>query len=482
MECLDVVGVPGLQRISRDFIPGYSLEQELGRGAMGMVFRAQNDKTAEEFAVKIIYPNVSRSSEDVARLCRESTITARLDHPNVVRSFGSGMSEGLHYIVFELVQGESLETVVEQKGCFAEREAAAIALEVAKGLEAAYALKIIHRDIKPQNILITPAGAVRITDFGLAKSEMDASLTAHGAFVGTPSYVSPEQIQSQIELDARTDLYSLGIVLFFLLTGQPPFADCDLPRLLSKKVVEEIPHPRTIKQQLSDGIVAIVQKLARRDREERFDSPTDVVRALEDYLQQQGPAAPQESADLPEALPGNRRPVAGRTVVDTPAKRAGAPVAEIPIPDIHHPILKSMLLKQGIPFDTVMLQADQVLFVEGDGSTNAYVLLAGELEILKAGKTTARISTQGEFIGEVSYLIDKPRTATVRAKAETILLKIQRQTLKQLLERSPELALHLAATLAGRLAAAEQTLESIRSNARSLETPFNRLLNELNGQ
>ena len=183
MECLDVVGVPGLQRISRDFIPGYSLEQELGRGAMGMVFRARNDKTQEDSAIKILYPSTCRNSEDVARLCRESTITSRLDHPNVVRSFGSGMSEGLHYIVFELVKGESLAAVVEEKGCFAEQPAASIALEVAKGLEAAHALKIIHRDIKPENIMITRAGRVVTMDFGIAKPVAEGQ---GGTIAGTP--------------------------------------------------------------------------------------------------------------------------------------------------------------------------------------------------------------------------------------------------------------------------------------------------------
>ena len=459
-EWLDVGGMFA-RGVRTDVVPGFTLKKKVGEGAMGAVFMAVEDETGEKAAVKFLSPEYSRDKSVLTRLDREFAISEKLRHPNVVRGFSQGSTDGVHYIVFEYVDGESLDGIIKKERTLDEKRAASILYEIAKGLEAANQMGVIHRDIKPANIMIAADGAVKITDFGLAKREADPTVTALGALVGTPTYRSPEQVQCRDNLDIRTDLYSLGITGYVMLTGRPPFTDTSLPLLLTKKVVEEIPSPRSVDPRLSDGICRIVATLSRKDRENRYESPAEVIRELEKYS--------KEPCDETTPLLSGEDDVHARETVLLPGgdEADGAPNVT-QLPDVSHPVLKSLLMKEGVPLKTFRLEKGEVLFLEGDPSRDAYVLLAGGLEVLKAGRTIASVSNQGDFVGEISSLMDTPRTATIRASETSFLLKIKEGEFDRVLRTAPSFAHYLLKSMAEKLAATTNDLEYAQSKLSSL--------------
>jgi serine/threonine-protein kinase len=217
----------------------YRIVGHLGRGGMGDVYRAHDEGLDRAVALKTISPALLADGDFVTRFRAEARAAARIQHPNVVQVHYCGEDSGTFYFAMELVEGTSLGELVRSRGALPWSEAARLAAQVARALDAAHVHGVIHRDVKPENVLVASDGHAKVLDFGLAKRVEDAGTTASGVIVGTPRYMSPEQAQGE-PLDARSDLYSLGATLFHTLAGKPVF-DGSSPMKVCMRQVQEPP-------------------------------------------------------------------------------------------------------------------------------------------------------------------------------------------------------------------------------------------------
>jgi len=281
----------------------YEILDRVGAGAMGTVFKARHKRLNRIVALKVLKPSLARDARYVDRLKREARIVASLNHPNIVAGFDLGQEGGYHYFVMEFVEGKSLRQLLGEWGMFAEQYALAVARQVAVALDHAWQRGVIHRDIKPGNILIDEAGNVKLTDMGLAKGPADLTLTRDGATVGTPQYISPEQARNPHDVDVRTDLYSLGATLYHMVTGVPPFRGDTMAELITN-VLHELPvSPKAINSALSDGMSLVIRKLLAKDLTVRYQAPRDLLDDL-DRLEKSLP--PQIDAQRLSAGEGER--------------------------------------------------------------------------------------------------------------------------------------------------------------------------------
>jgi len=263
-------------------IYGYEILKELGKGAMGVVYKARHIFSDRITALKVLPLKFAKDSQYLERFKREAIAAMRLQHENVVRAFDFGGSEDYYYLALEFIDGETLEERLERVGQLSEKEALTHIRGICGGLEFAWAQSILHRDIKPENIMVTKEGQAKLCDFGIVKllDHDEAAVTMAGTTVGTPYYISPEQARGQDDLDIRSDLYSVGITLFHLLTGQVPFTGKSQGAILVRHILEEVPDPRTLRPDLSADAAGIVRRLTRKKRAERFQSPRDVAEAI----------------------------------------------------------------------------------------------------------------------------------------------------------------------------------------------------------
>src|SRR5919109_2552524 len=200
----------------------YRLDEKIGSGGMSSVYRAFDPTLERWVAIKLMHRDISTDPDQLERFRREARAVARLNHPHVVTVIDAGEDDGAPYIVFEYVEGETLKDRIRRMGRLPIPEAVAYAIEIARGLQAAHDRRIVHRDVKPQNVLIDEEGTAKVTDFGIARSLTEEGLTADGRVLGTTDYVSPEQALGN-PVSGQTDIYSLGIVLYEMLTGDVPF-------------------------------------------------------------------------------------------------------------------------------------------------------------------------------------------------------------------------------------------------------------------
>jgi len=281
------VGQPGRDPEVGTTLGGCKIVERVGQGGMGIVFRAEQLKLGRMVALKV--PLAHLVLEDVTyneRLIREARIAAQLSHPNVVQVYDAGEENGRCYVVLEFVRGESLKDRISRKGKLAPGEALAITLQAAKGLAAAHQVGMIHRDIKPSNFLITQEGVVKLADFGLAKAVSGVShMSTSSAVVGTPHYMSPEQCQGG-EVDARADVYSLGVTLFEMLTGRRPFdADTGMA-VMYKQIHEPVPADLDSNPAISPSLATLVRRAMAKRARERFQSVGDLIQALRPVVQE----------------------------------------------------------------------------------------------------------------------------------------------------------------------------------------------------
>jgi serine/threonine-protein kinase len=253
----------------------YQVLGAIGKGGMGEVFKAYQPDLHRHVAIKTLLSGEQATEEFLQRFQREARTAAKLSHPNIVPIYDIGAEGKLHYIVMEYVEGRSLKQILEEKKLDPEK-ALRIAYTVARALQFAHEHKIVHRDVKPANLLVDRAGRVRVLDFGLARSLDGKGLTASSVMVGTPYYMSPEQaFGDPEELDHRTDLYSLGAVLYEMLTGRPPFEGGTVLAIL-RKIEDEDPHPPGV----SARVDALVLKALAKDRERRYQTASEMAEAI----------------------------------------------------------------------------------------------------------------------------------------------------------------------------------------------------------
>jgi len=254
---------------------------------MGIVYRAYDPALDRDVAVKIMSSDVASDPKYAERLLREARIMAKVRHPNILGVYSAGWEENTLYVAMELVNGKSLAQILKERGALPVPEALRIAKDAASALEAAQEAGVIHRDVKPDNILVDAKGRAKVMDFGLSRDlSSNISITKSCDYVGTPMYSSPEQWMCG-ELDIRSDIYSLGIVLYEMIVGKPPFNSSN-PLALMKMVLEEGPVPiEKIAPTLPASVVALVKRMIAKDPKNRFASATQLVRELEDILRKQ---------------------------------------------------------------------------------------------------------------------------------------------------------------------------------------------------
>ncbi len=260
---------------------GYQLLRKLGEGAMGIVYLAWQEEFQRHVAVKVLFPHIANNPKLVERLYREGRAMGQLDHPNVVQAYAVGEDQGCHYVTMEYVDGQNLQRWIDKLGKLPVADAVHIAIECAKGLSYAHRQGMVHRDIKPDNILITRKGEVKIADLGMVKTfDEDLSLTQTGHAVGTPWYMPMEQAKNAKDTDGRCDIYALGCSLYASLTGQPPFAGKTLVEVIHAKELGTVPRARQINPDVPERLDLIIAKMASKFAKDRYQTCDEVIQAL----------------------------------------------------------------------------------------------------------------------------------------------------------------------------------------------------------
>jgi serine/threonine protein kinase/WD40 repeat protein len=272
--------------------PRYRVLGLLGQGGMGAVYRAEHRRMERPVALKVINPGLIRNPETVQRFRQEVRTAAKLHHPNIVTAHDADEAGGLHFLVMEYVEGRSLADLIAERGPLPVAEACDTIRQAALGLQHAHEQGMVHRDIKPHNLMMTPAGQVKILDFGLARLARDpesvadgaatpgTSLTSVGTVMGTADYIAPEQAANSRAADIRADIYALGCTLFHLLTGRPPFPDGGVQDKIAQHTNAPLPALTELRREVSPELVAVLARMTAKNPAERYATPAEVAAAL----------------------------------------------------------------------------------------------------------------------------------------------------------------------------------------------------------
>jgi tetratricopeptide (TPR) repeat protein/predicted Ser/Thr protein kinase len=257
----------------------YQIIEQLGRGGMGRVYRALDTKTREEVALKLIRPDIASDKRTLERFVNEITLAHKISHRNIGRMYHLGENQGIHFITMEYVPGEDLKSFIRRSRRLDIGTTVAIAKQVCNGLTEAHTAGIVHRDLKPGNIMIDKEGNAKILDFGIARAVGTQGVTADGIIIGTPEYMSPEQVEGK-DSDLRSDIYSFGVILFEMVTGRLPFS-ADTPFAIAfKQQSERPPRPEDLNPQMPPQLGAIILKCLEKDRGKRYQSTEEICHDL----------------------------------------------------------------------------------------------------------------------------------------------------------------------------------------------------------
>jgi serine/threonine-protein kinase len=317
-------------RLAEALGDAYTIEGEIGRGGMGVVYRARDERLQRRVAIKVLPPELAFQQDIRERFTREAQTAARLSHPHIVPIHSVGEGQGLVYFVMGYVDGESVAARIRRRGNLPVEEARRIMMETADALSAAHALSVIHRDIKPDNILLEGTrGRVMVTDFGIAKAlsgTSGATLTGIGVAIGTPAFMSPEQAAGERDIDGRSDLYSLGVVTYQMLTGALPFNAPSVAGILMKQITEPAPDLRMKRPDTPEDLALAVGRCLEKDPESRWATADALRRALESRTT----VGRRESGEAGRVPPGRmgserlQRVDRGRTAVAAPQLERGS--------------------------------------------------------------------------------------------------------------------------------------------------------------
>jgi serine/threonine-protein kinase len=306
----------------------YRVLRPLDAGGMGAVFVVEHVFLRKEMALKVLRAELAADADAVARFEREARAASAIEHPNIVRVSDFGRSGELVYLVMELLQGMPLSAGMD--GPIPAKRAVAICVEILRALEAAHGAGIVHRDLKPENVFLLASGGVKLVDFGIAQVKIsgEARLTSSGAVMGTPLYMAPEQVRGQRDLDARVDLHAVGVMLYEMLAGQPPYQGEQFGPIAHAILTGTPPELRALVPDVDPPLAAMVMKAFAPDREKRFSSARELREALERWqpgaLEAQAFALPRESmltgvGKSPDRETNDQRAVAPTVNATTPA-------------------------------------------------------------------------------------------------------------------------------------------------------------------
>ncbi len=257
------------------FADRYEIIEELGKGGMGRVYRVEDKKLNQEVALKLIKPEIAKDKKTIERFRNELKFARNIRHKNVCGMFDLGEKEGAHFITMEYVRGEDLRTLIRRIGQLPIGKSISIAKQVCEGLDEAHRQGVVHRDLKSNNIMIDKNGNVRIMDFGIARSLEAKGITGAGVMIGTPEYMSPEQVEGK-ETDQRSDIYSLGIILYEMVTGRVPF-EGDTPFTIGMKHKGEMPkNPKELNTQISDDLNRVILRCLEKEKDKRYQSSGEI--------------------------------------------------------------------------------------------------------------------------------------------------------------------------------------------------------------
>jgi serine/threonine-protein kinase len=317
-----------------DRLGEYKLIKKLGAGGMGEVFKGRQESLERDVAIKVLFKHLATDKQFVERFQREARIMAKLDHPNILRCYGVGEQGGFHYFAMEFVDGGSMQDALDKQGKLSVGDALHVILACARALEHAHELNMIHRDIKPDNVLLTRKGVVKLADLGLAKAHGEnVNLTRTGTGAGTPIYMSPEQARDAKHVDLRTDIYSLGCMLYAFLTGKPPFAGETYVELFEAKEKGRFEPVRKSNTEVPERLDLMIDKMVAKKPEHRYQTCTEMIKDLEglglanatlSFAEVKQPTSSAVAPTTP-AKTAAKPPVTPGTVVKKPAAQTAAP-------------------------------------------------------------------------------------------------------------------------------------------------------------
>jgi eukaryotic-like serine/threonine-protein kinase len=445
----ETLATPAVKLASGSTFAGrYQVIEELGQGGMGRVYRALDQNVNEEVALKLIRPEIAADRKILERFRNELRTARRIGHRNIGRMYELMEEKGTHFISMEYVRGEDLKSAIRRFGRLPAGKALSVAGQIAEGLAEAHRLGVVHRDLKPGNIMIDREGNARILDFGIARSLEEKGITGAGVMIGTPEYMSPEQAEAR-EVDPRSDLYSLGVVLFEMVTGRLPFEGETALSVAMKHKNEPPPDPKIFNPQLSDDLAGLILRSMEKDKARRYQTAEDLLADLR-AIEQGVPTTEKGTARRPltsreitvtfrlKKLIAPAAALAGILIVGAvllkvlPRKEAVPPAAGIPTSTA--PIKGSAAFPAAwsnsiavMPFTDLSPQRDQEHFC--DGMTGDII---GQLSMIRDLKVIARSSvvvyrdsgkTVKEIAGElgVAHVLE----GTVQREGEAIRINVQ---------------------------------------------------------
>ena len=307
----------------------YHLIAKIGEGGMGAVYQARDMRTDDLVAIKILPRSKARDPEFLARFEQEGRAVFKLDHPNIVKAIGLGEADGYHYFSMEYVEGKDVYDMLDESGRIPELDALSIVIQITQALEHSYEQNVIHRDIKPGNIVVDRYGMAKLTDFGLALDRDRIGrgrITAGHDALGTPFYLSPEQARGESDIDISSDIYSLGATLYEMVTGHPPF-DGSPAEVLLKHLNEQIPSPRDIDRTLTPGVCHVIQKMMAKRREDRYPTPRELMKDIMFVYQGRDPISERLPPGRSSVRPSIRPPLRKRPRRPVPPPGSARPGA-----------------------------------------------------------------------------------------------------------------------------------------------------------
>lgn len=301
-------------------LPGFKLYGRLGSGAMATVYKAKQKSLDRTVAIKVLPRKFMTNPSFVERFYAEGRAAAKLNHPNIVQAIDVGKTGDTHYLVMEYVKGRTVYDDIVEKGRYDEPEALRIAVQIVSALEHAHKAGLIHRDVKPKNIMLTRAGQAKLADMGLARAVSDCEIAQaeKGKAYGTPYYISPEQIRGQTNIDFRADIYSFGATFYHMVTGQVPFGGANPSAVMHKHLKNELVPPDHLNTDLSAGICEIIEVCMTKDARNRYNNTADLLYDLEAVARGEPPMHARQKFDL-----------AALSVLDSPEEDTTAIPVEI---------------------------------------------------------------------------------------------------------------------------------------------------------
>ncbi len=289
------------------FAERYQIIEELGKGGMGKVYKVLDTKINEKIALKLLKPEIASDKKTIERFSNELKFARKIRHENVCQMYDLGEEEGTHFITMEFVPGEDLKSMIRMSRQLSTGATIGIAKQICGGLASAHKLGVVHRDLKPQNIMIDKEGNARIMDFGIARSITGKGITGAGVMIGTPEYMSPEQVEGK-EVDQRSDIYSLGVILYEMVTGRVPF-EGDTPFTIGVKQKSEEPrNPIELNSQIPEDLSRLILRCMEKDKENRYQSAGEVRSELENIEK----GIPTTEIEIPK-----RKPITSREITVT---------------------------------------------------------------------------------------------------------------------------------------------------------------------